>query len=75
MVCSALALLLHGEAAERARRAAERQCGPDYRYHVAALKISSSQDGRQVEGLVMAWNGNEIRNIPVAWREDANDGR
>ncbi|HEY0589437.1 MAG TPA: hypothetical protein VGD52_25135 [Pseudoduganella sp.] len=70
-VCTALALLLHGEAAERARRAAERQFGPDYRYHVAALKV----DGKRVEGLVTAWNGNEIRSIPVAWQEDANGDR
>ena len=69
-VCTTLALLLHGEAADRARRAAERQFGPDYRYHVAALKV----DGKRVEGLVTAWNGNEIRSIPVAW-EDANGGR
>ncbi|WP_431478788.1 hypothetical protein [Massilia eburnea] len=68
MVCSTLALMLHGEAAERARRAAERQFGPDYRYHVAALKV----DGKRVEGLVTAWNGNEIRSIPVAWQDDAN---
>lgn len=71
MVCSTLALMLHGEAAERARRAAERQFGPDYRYHVAALKV----DGKRVEGLVTAWNGNEIRSIPVAWQDDANGDR
>ena len=70
-VCTTLALLLHGEAADRARRAAERQFGPDYRYHVAALKV----DGKRVEGLVTAWNGTEIRSIPVAWQEDANGGR
>jgi len=69
-VCTTLALLLHGEAADRARRAAERQFGPDYRYHVAALKV----DGKRVEGLVMAWNGNEIRSIPVAW-DDTNGDR
>lgn len=71
MVCTAVALLLHGEVAERARHAAERQFGPDYRYHVAALKV----DGKRVEGLVTAWNGNEIRSIPVAWQEDANGDR
>ncbi|KQZ44201.1 hypothetical protein [Duganella sp. Root1480D1] len=71
MVCSTLALMLHGDAAERALRAAERQFGPDYRYHVAALKV----EGKRVEGLVTAWNGNEIRNIPVAWQEDANGDR
>jgi hypothetical protein len=69
-VCTTLALLLHGEAADRARRAAERQFGPDYRYHVAALKV----EGKRVEGLVMAWNGNEIRSIPVAW-DDTNGDR
>ncbi|KQV54040.1 hypothetical protein [Duganella sp. Root336D2] len=71
MLCAALALLLHGDDAERARRAAERQFGPDYRYHVAALKV----EGKRVEGLVTAWNGNEIRNIPVAWQEDASGDR
>jgi len=71
LVCATLALLLHGDVAERARRAAERQFGPDYRYHVAALKV----DGKRVEGLVTAWNGHEIRNIPVAWQEDANGDR
>jgi len=71
MICVMLSLLLHGDAADRARRAAERQFGPDYRYHVAALKV----DGKRVEGLVTAWNGNEIRSIPVAWQEDANGDR
>jgi hypothetical protein len=71
LLCVALSLLLHGEAAERARRAAERRFGPDYRYHVAALKV----DGRRVEGLVTAWNGNEIRSIPVALQDEANGGR
>ena len=28
-----------------------------------------------VFGLVMAWNGTEIRSIPVAWSESANGGR
>ncbi|MGW8394160.1 hypothetical protein [Pseudoduganella sp. HUAS MS19] len=68
VVCATLSQLLNGEVAERARRSAERQFGPDYRYHVAALKV----DGKRVEGLVTAWNGNEIRNIPVAWQDDAN---
>jgi hypothetical protein len=75
LLCTMLSLMLHGEAAERARRAAERQYGPDYRYHVAALKVSSSREGKQVEGLVMAWNGSEIRSIPVAWQEHASGGR
>jgi len=67
--------MLHGEAADRARLAAERQFGPDYRYHVAALKVSDSGKGKLVEGLVTAWNGNEIRSIPVTLQEDANGGR
>jgi len=71
LVCTTLSSMLHGEAAERVRYAAERQFGPDYRYHVAALKV----EGQRVEGLVTAWNGNEIRNIPVAWQEDANGGQ
>ena len=71
LVCTTLSSMLHGEAAERVRHAAERQFGPDYRYHVAALKV----EGQRVEGLVTAWNGNEIRNIPVAWQEDANGGQ
>jgi hypothetical protein len=75
LLCVMLSLLLHGEAAERALLAAERQFGPDYRYHVAALKVSDSSKGRRVEGLVTAWNGNEIRNIPVAWQDDASGGR
>lgn len=75
LLCVMLSLLLHGEAAERALQAAERQFGPDYRYHVAALKVSDSGKGRMVEGLVTAWNGNEIRSIPVAWQEEASDGR
>ncbi len=75
LLCVTLALLLNGEAAERARRAAERQFGPDYRYHVAALKVSSSREGKHVEGLVTAWNGREIRHVPVEWQEDANGGQ
>ena len=75
LLCAMLSLLLHGEAADRALRAAERQFGPDYRYHVAALKVSESCKGKQVEGLVTAWNGNEIRSIPVAWQEEPSGGR
>lgn len=75
LVCATLVLQLRGEAADSARRAAERQLGPDYRYHVAALRVSQSGGGRQVEGLVMAWNGTEIRSIPVAWSESASGGR
>lgn len=75
LVCVMLSLLLHGEAAQRALRAAERQFGPDYRYHVAALKVSHAAGGKRVEGLVTAWNGSEIRNIPVTWQEDASGGR
>jgi hypothetical protein len=75
LLCSTLALLLNGEAAQRARRAAERQFGPDYRYHVAALKVSSSGQGKHVEGLVTAWNGREIRHVPVEWQEDASGGQ
>lgn len=75
LACVTLASMLNGAAAERARRAAERQFGPDYRYHVAALRVSQAHGARQVEGLVMAWNGHEIRNIPVAWQEDASGGR
>jgi len=75
LACLMLFQLLNGDAAQRARRAAERQFGPDYRYHVAALRVSEAQGGKRVEGLVMAWNGSEIRNIPVAWQEDASGGR
>jgi len=75
LLCVMLSLMLHGEAADHARLAAERQFGPDYRYHVAALKVSDSGNGRLVEGLVTAWNGNEIRSIPVTLKEDANGGR
>ncbi|WP_374583370.1 hypothetical protein [Pseudoduganella sp.] len=75
LACLLLFQLLNGEAAQRARRAAERQFGPDYRYHVAALRVSDGAGGKRVEGLVMAWNGSEIRNIPVAWQEDASGGR
>ncbi|MTW10841.1 hypothetical protein GM658_09510 [Pseudoduganella eburnea] len=75
LLCVMLLLLLHGEAADHARLAAERKFGPDYRYHVAALKVSASDKGKLVEGLVTAWNGKEIRTIPVAWQEDANGGR
>jgi len=74
-LCALLSLLLHGEASEHARQVAQRQFGPDYRYHVAALKVSRSGRGKQVEGVVTAWNASEIRSIPVAWREAAGDGR
>ncbi|WP_028101713.1 hypothetical protein [Pseudoduganella violaceinigra] len=75
LLCAMAALLLHGEAAERALLAAERQFGPDYRYHVAALKVSNSGNSKQVEGLVTAWNASEIRHIPVAWQEEASGGQ
>lgn len=64
-----LALLLGGEAADRAKSMAEQQVGPGYRFHVSSLNVAKNSQGTFVSGVVTAWNDNEIRNLPVHWEE------
>jgi hypothetical protein len=64
-----LAFLFGGESARKAISMAEQQLGPNYRYHVSALNIAKSNQGTFVSGVVTAWNGQHILNVPVQWRE------
>jgi len=60
-------LLLSGETADHARSMAEQQVGPGYRFHVSSMHIFKSNQGTFVSGIVKAWDGNEVLNIPVRW--------
>ncbi|MES2898560.1 MAG: hypothetical protein V4723_02475 [Pseudomonadota bacterium] len=55
--------------ADRARDLATREVGANYRLHVASLNMRSGSAGTSYGALVVAWNENEIRNIPVSWQE------
>lgn len=69
VLAASLALLLGGESASKAEAMAERQLGSAYRYHVSSLNIAKNNQGTFVAAVVTAWNGGEIRHVPVKWEE------
>lgn len=64
--------LLGSESGQRAKSIAQQQVGTGYRFHVSSLSIAKTHQGTFVSGVVIAWNDNEIRKIPVRWREQGN---
>jgi hypothetical protein len=48
---------------------AEQQIGPGYRFHVSSLTVAKNNRGTIVSGVVTAWNDNEIKSLPVHWKE------
>jgi hypothetical protein len=58
-----------GETGKHAMDLAAARLGPGYRYHVSSLHMSKTGQGTSVFGVVTAWNGVEVRDIPVMWRQ------
>ena len=54
---------LNGETARKAEALAEEQLGPRYSYHVSSMSMSGSSGS----AWVVAYNGDEIKNIQVQW--------
>jgi hypothetical protein len=64
-----LTVLLGGESARRVKSMAEQQIGPGYRFHVSSLTVAKNNRRTIVSGVVTAWNDNEIKSLPVHWKE------
>jgi hypothetical protein len=65
----AMVFMTGGETGRHAMDLAAARLGPGYRYHVSSLHVSTTGQGTAVSGVVTAWNGSDVRDIPVAWRE------
>lgn len=65
----ALTRFLDGDTANRAKAMAAQQVGPAYQLHVASLNIKSQGHSTSVAAMVIAWNQQEIREIPVQWQQ------
>jgi hypothetical protein len=61
--------LFNGDSAKHAEEIARQELGPKYSFHVRSLSFSGDDEGRNISGIVVAWNKNEIREIPVSWHE------
>jgi hypothetical protein len=64
-----VSFLLRGETAEHAKLLAREQVGANYRLHVSSLSVQWNGSRTTAEGVVVAWNDNEIRQVPVHWEE------
>lgn len=62
-------LVQRSESAARAVREARARLGDDYRYHVSSFSYRSSSDGTYVSGVVTAWKGGTVKDLPFQWRE------
>lgn len=56
-----------GASAHQARALAEQAVGEGYRFHISWLSRVRTGTVSQVSAVVIAWNDNEIRRIPVQW--------
>ncbi len=60
-----LYFLLGGAPARKAISIAEQKLGSTYRYHVSLLSVAKSGQGT----FVTAWNAQQVRSVPVEWKE------
>ena len=58
-----------GETSKRALAMAEQRTGPGYRFYISSLRTTRTTDCKSVFAQIVAWNKNEIREIPVQWQE------
>jgi hypothetical protein len=61
--------LLNNEAAVYAKSIAEKQLGPGFRYHVTSISYEQNGQGSSYNGVVTAWNRDEVRDVPVQWHD------
>ncbi len=65
-----LPLLLKGEAADIAKNKAQKKVGSGYKFHVSSINMQSNFGGKtHVSAIVMAYNDNEIRQVPVTFEK------
>ncbi|MEM9089456.1 MAG: hypothetical protein AAGC93_12010 [Cyanobacteria bacterium P01_F01_bin.53] len=64
---AAVTFLLNGEDVGRIEKLAQQRLGLEYQYHVSSLNVSQGSRGTKVEGVITAWNENEIKQIPINW--------
>lgn len=64
-----LNVVLRGEHASKGVEIAQQELGRGYQYHVSSLQTFNGPEGTLVSGVVTAWNANEIRHLPVKWKE------
>jgi hypothetical protein len=62
-------LSLHGDSAAVAVSLAREQLGPDYRYALTSIGSTSKDGHKSVQGVVTAWNDNEIKTVILHWVE------
>jgi hypothetical protein len=62
-------LFLSGESGKRALSLAEAQLGKDFKYHVSSLRVTANSEGTFVSAVVTAWSQQEVRTVPLSWRE------
>ena len=56
-----------GASAHQARALAEQTVGEGYRFHISWVSRVRTGTVSQVSAVVIAWNDNEVRRIPVQW--------
>lgn len=61
---------LNGEAARKAESMVRRELGPDFETAIVQLAMQKSREGSQYRATVVAWNGEDVRVIPLTWREE-----
>jgi len=61
-------IIRQSSAAKHAVDVASGDLGPGYHYFVSSLRFAASTRGTAYSAIVIAWNENEIREIPVKWQ-------
>ena len=56
-----------GASAHQARALAEQTVGEGYRFHISWVSRVRTGTMSQMSAVVIAWNDNEVRRIPVQW--------
>ena len=54
---------------ERAKERATQQTSGEYEYYVSAIKVLKSDSEMTIRAKITAWNKDEIKEIPVEWKE------
>lgn len=63
-------LINHSDSAQEALKRARQERGPEYRYYVSSLSVSSSSDsGTDVRATVLAYTDSTIEPLEFAWHE------
>lgn len=69
LLVAVIPFALSGESGTKAKAMAQEQLGTSYQYHVSSLNVSTGSQGKFVRATVTAWNEQEVRIVPVQWKE------